>query len=250
MVLTAHLGWARGWLLGGLLALSLLLGGCSRQQLYTDLKERDANEMIAVLQSANIAASKADQGKENWAVEVPQADFARAVAVLRAQGLPRPQFDSLGTVFKKGGFGDNSTDAHARYVHARQQELTAALHKIDGVVDASVELSIPEKERLLETAESPSASVLVKYRPGSNIQSRAADIKSLVASGIEGLTYDRVNVVMFRAEEPSFAATEPATVNWPLILILGLAALLATAGLLGYRRRGSTTIRDLVERQR
>ncbi len=241
--------WARAWLLCCALVLALLLGGCSSQQLYTDLRERDANEMIAALQTANIEGTKVSQGKQLWTVEVPQGDFARAVAVLRSAGLPRPQFDTLGSVFKKGGLGDNATDAHARYVHARQQELTAALHKIDGVLDASVELSIPEKDRLLETPVQPSASVLVKYRPGSNIQARAGDIKSLVASGIEGLAYDRVNVVMFRAEEASLAPPAGSPVNWMAVVALAVAALLGIAGALGYLRRGGRG-RMLVERGR
>lgn len=238
---------ARALLLAVALALILTLSGCSKQQLYTDLRERDANEMIAALQSANIGAAKVSQGKQLWTVEVEQGDFSRAVAVLRNEGLPRPQFDTLGSVFKKGGFGDNATDAHARYVHARQQELTSALHKIDGVVDASVELSIPEQDRLLESPAQPSASVLVKYQPGSNIQGRAADIKSLVASGIEGLSYDRVNVVMFRAEEPMLAAQEGGGMNWTAILGLVAAALLAAVGVAGHlRRRGGSRV--LVER--
>lgn len=238
---------ARALLLAVALALALTLSGCSKQQLYTDLRERDANEMIAALQSANIGAAKVSQGKQLWTVEVQQGEFARAVAVLRNEGLPKPQFDTLGSVFKKGGFGDNATDAHARYVHARQQELTSALHKIDGVVDASVELSIPEQDRLLENPAQPSASVLVKYQPGSNIQGRAADIKSLVASGIEGLSYDRVNVVMFRAEGPMLAAQEAEGMNWTAILGLVAAALLAAVGVLGHlRRRGGSRV--LVER--
>lgn len=232
--------WSR-WVRAGVIAPVLLLAACGQEKLYTGLTEGEANELIAALQTASIEAGKADQGKEKWAVEVAQGDFARAVAVLRAQGLPRPQYDTLGTVFKKSGFGDNTTEARARYIHARQQELMQALRKIDGVTDTSVELSLPEKDRFAENPVQPSASVLVKYRAGSNLQSRAGDIKSLVANGVEGLTYDRVNVVMFRAEESApVTFNDGGTALWSILGVLA-ALVLGLLGFMGYRKGGRTT---------
>lgn len=227
----------RLWLAAGLGMLLLMLTACGQQQLYTGLSEGEANELISALQTADVPVSKIDQGKEKFAVEVDEGEFARAMAVLKAQGLPRPHYDNLGTVFKKSGFGDNTTEAQARYIHARQQELMQALRKIDGVVDTSVELSIPAKDRFAEQQVAPSASVLVKYRPDANLQSRSADIKALVANGVEGLTYDRVNVVMFRADEAPQPVARNGGLGW-VSFGLGLFALvLATIGVLGYRRR-------------
>lgn len=229
--------WVRLWLAACLGAVLLLLTACGQQQLYTGLSEGEANELISALQTADIGVDKVDQGKGLWAVEVAEGDFPRAVAVLKAQGLPRPKYDNLGTVFKKSGFGDNTTEAQARYVHARQQELMQALRKIDGVVDTNVELSIPAKDRFAEQQTQPSASVLVKYRPDTNLQSRAADIKALVANAVEGLPYDRVNVVMFRADEAPAPVRQGGAWGWGSALVALIALALGAAGVLGYRRR-------------
>jgi len=227
----------RGWLMLVACAFLLLLAGCGRQALYSELSEPEANELIAALQSAEITAGKVDQGKAKFTVEVDEGDFARAVSVLRAQGLPKPKYDNLGTVFKKSGFGDNSTEAHARFVHAKQQEMMNAIRKIDGVVDTSVELSIPQQDRLVDQPPLPSASVLVKYRPGSNLQARASDIKGLIANGVESLTYDRVNVVMFRADEPAPPARTSIDIPWATGLVVVLALLIGGTGLYGLRQR-------------
>jgi len=228
----------------------LFLAGCGEQQLYTELDEREANELVAALQTAEIAATKSPHGKEGWAVAVAPGDFARAVSVLRAQGLPRPAFDTLGTVFKKGSFGNDPTEAHARYIYARQQELTAALRKIDGVVDASVQLSLPQADRLAEEPQPASASVLLKYRPGADLQSRAGDIKALVANGVEGMTYDRVNVALFRAEELAVPAQGGLSPSFsPTWLLVPLALILGALGVMGLRRRKRAP-RALVARER
>lgn len=240
----------RAWLLALLGAVSLLLAGCGEQELYTKLDEREANELIAALQTADIAATKTQGGKEGYAVSVAQGDFARAVSVLRAQGLPRPKYDTLGTVFQKGSFGNDPTEAHARYIYARQQELTGALRKIDGVVDASVQLSMPQADRLADEPQPASASVLIKYRPGVDLQSRASDIKALVANGVEGMAYDRVNLSLFRAEELAAPAprgfAEGLSARW---LLLPLALLLGVLGVLGLRRRARTP-HKLIPRER
>lgn len=227
----------RGWLIVVVFAMLLLLAACGRQALYSGLSEPEANELIAALQTADIEAGKVDQGKEKFAVEVSDGDFARAVSVLRTQGLPKPQYDNLGTVFKKSGFGDNSTEAHARFIHAKQQEMMNAIRKIDGVVDTSVELSIPQKDRLVDQPTPPSASVLIKYRPGSNLQARASDIKGLVANGVEALTYDRVNVVMFRADDPAPSVRGSIDVPWATVLVVLIALIIGGAGLYGLRQR-------------
>ena len=96
-----------------MIGLALLLAACGRAELYSKLTEGQANEMIAVLQSAGITASKADEGEKGWTLSTGQGDFARAVDVLHAQGLPREEFATLGTVFKKEGFVSSPTEERA-----------------------------------------------------------------------------------------------------------------------------------------
>jgi type III secretion protein J len=80
---------------GGLLL--ALLVGCSSQELYGQLSERQANEMVAVLRSAGIDAEKqSHEGK--FSVLTAKSDFPQAVRTLNAQGYPRESYDSMGKV--------------------------------------------------------------------------------------------------------------------------------------------------------
>jgi len=214
------------------LILPLLLTACGGQEIYKGLSERESNEMVAVLKTAGIDAEKSVGEKNTWGVTVESASFARAVDVLRANGLPREQFDTLGTVFKKEGFTSSPLAERARLIYGLSQELTHTISEIDGVIQARVHLTMPEADPLSRTAEPSAASVFVKYRPGFDLRNQTGAIKSLVTNSIEGLTYDRVNVVMVAAK-PVQVAPEPTVIGSGLAIFGGVAALVGAA-LLGW----------------
>ena len=179
---------------------ALTLSGCGRQEVYGKLTENAANEMVAVLSQAGIQASKVQGEKENWSITVSQGDFAKAVETLRAQGLPHENFDNLGTVFKKEGFTSTPLEERARLIYGLSQELSRTISDIDGVVQARVHLTMPEADPLSREAKPSAASVFVKYRTGFDLRSQTGAIKALVTNAIDGLTYDRVSVVMVPAQ--------------------------------------------------
>lgn len=174
----------------------LLLMACSQQNLYSNLSETQANDMVAVLLDAGIDASKTPADKEQWQVSVSQNQFARAVEVLKSNGFPRKDFDSLGSIFKKEGFASSPLEERARLNYGMSQELSNSIRNIDGVIEARVHLTMPEPDPLSKEAKPASASVFVKYRPGFDLRSETGSIKSLVTNAVEGLTYDRVSVIM------------------------------------------------------
>ena len=238
--------------LPALVGLSLLLAGCSRADLYSKLSEGQANDMIAVLQSAGISANKQDNGEAGWSVSTGQGDLARAIAVLHAQGYPREDFASLGTVFKKEGFVSSPTEERARLNYGMSQELAHTLSDIDGVVQARVHLALPQNEPLSDQKQPASASVFIKYRPGTNIDAQIGKIKALIVNSVEGLSYDNVSVETFAAEPPPGATASAsqgvvaASLSYivvPLLLLLALP--------LGYPalRRWQQRRRALVRRE-
>lgn len=178
----------------------LALAGCGKAELYADLAEPQANEMIAVLQNAGIDASKSPLKEGRWSVAAPEGDFARSVAILRAQGLPRDDFANLGDLFKKEGFVSSPIEERARLIHGLSQELAHTISDIDGVVQARVHLAMPQPDPLNQTQKPASASVFIKYRPGVNMLPHTGQIKALAVNAIEGLAYDRVSVVLFPAQ--------------------------------------------------
>ena len=219
-----------------LLVLALLLVGCSKQELHTGLGENQANDMVAVLQNAGIDADKSAGEKGKFSVSVSNGDFARAVDVLRANGLPRDDYASLGTVFQKGTYNSSQAEEHARLTYALQQELTNTISQIDGVVEARVHLNLPQKEALSDTRQPASASVFVKYRPGYDLSTKTGQIKTLVQNSVADLTPDNISVMMERSKsipmaKKSFYQSGLITL---LVTLAGLAAL-AALGLGVYR---------------
>jgi type III secretion protein J len=213
----------------------LLVAACSQQDLYTDLSETQANDMVAALLDAGIEAGKTSADKGKWKISVPQAQFARAVDVLKSNGFPRKDYETLGTIFKKEGFASSPLEERARLNFGISEELSHSIREIDGVVEARVHLTMPEPDPLSKDAKPASASVFVKYRPGFDLQSETGAIKSLITNGVEGLTYDRVSVIM----TPSRATPRDTRGDTDVSSLLGVRLLigLIALALIGFAGR-------------
>jgi type III secretion protein J len=230
-------------------ALPMLLAACSGHELYSQLTERQANEMVAALRSAGIDAEKTSQ-EGHFSVLTARGDFTRAVQVLNAQGLPREAFDSMGKIFKREGFVSTPLEEHARLLHAMSQEISNTLANIDGVVTARVHLVVPERNPLADKPLPAAASVFIKHRPDKDLSAQTAQIKALVVNSIEGLAYDNVTVALFPAElmptdgakaaraDADPVAARGASLQTPLLSgsLVGAVAL-GGGGLLWLRRR-------------
>jgi len=220
------------------LALAALLSACGDQTLYAKLDERQANDMVSALRLANVPAQKQSR-EDGFEVLTAEADFARAVQILKAQGLPREDFDSLGKVFKREGFVSTPVEERARLMHALSQELSRTLTSIDGVLQARVTLVVPERHPLSDRVQPSSASVMIKHRPGLNIDALLPKVRALVVNSVEGLPYESVSVVAFAAEATPTAAPVPEaqpSAALALAFTLGTASL-GGAGALAWRRR-------------
>jgi type III secretion protein J len=182
-----------------LLLATALLGGCGKDPLYSKLDEQQANEMLAVLVGAGIDASKTPV-EDGWSIEVARSGVPEAMRVLKAEGYPHENFQSLGEVFRKEGFVSTPLEERARLLHALSQELSRTVSAIDGVVVARVHLAIPERNPMSEEKPLSSASVFIKHKPGSQVVNKVASIKALIVNSVEGLPYDNVTVTFFASE--------------------------------------------------
>lgn len=188
--------WAR---LAVVLLAALLLSACEAE-LYNNLDQRQANEIVAALQQRGIAAQRMAVKGGQYSVVVDKGRFAEAVNILKEAGLPKQEFQSMGQVFKKDGLVSSPTQERAQMIFALSQELSRTVSEIDGVLSARVHLVLPENDPLRQQLVPSSASVFIRHRSNAPVGNLVPQVKMLVANGVAGLSYDKVSVVLVPVE--------------------------------------------------
>ena len=190
-----------------LAAACFVLSGC-KAELFSDLSEREANQVVAALMSVGIPASKSASRGDGVTVLVDESRFAEAIEILNAKGLPSDQYDSFGDVFQKDGLVSSPIEERARYIYALSQELSRTIAQIDGVLSARIHVVLPETDMLGRDFKPSSASVFIRHLEDARIAKFTSQVRLLVANSIEGLVYDNVTVVAVPAETQEIAASE------------------------------------------
>jgi type III secretion protein J len=177
----------------------LLLLGC-KVSLYSELSEKEGNEILAVLLDGNIPATKIANKDNLISIQINSNDVSRAINLLKSYGYPKEKYTSMGTIFAKDGLISSPVEEKARYTYSMSQELAATLSLIDGVIQARVHVVLPqESDGLSDTKYPSSASVFIKYTQELDLSGFVAKVKTLVANSIEGLTIDKITVSLFLA---------------------------------------------------
>ena len=188
--------WATVW------GVMFLLAACTGKiELIAAVPEAESNEVLSALLNAGLHADR-KLGKEGMvSVLIAPEEVARALDVLRAQGLPREKTPRMGDVFKKEGLISSPLEEKARFLFSLSQELENTLVRIDGVVSARVHVVLPESPKLGEEGSvQASAAVFIKHRPEFNLTPLLPQIRKLVLYSIPNLAPDRVSVVLVPAQ--------------------------------------------------
>ncbi|GGE35980.1 EscJ/YscJ/HrcJ family type III secretion inner membrane ring protein [Agaricicola taiwanensis] len=222
------------------LLVGFFLSAC-KVDLYTNLDERQANEMTSVLMENGISASRAAGQGESITIQVEETQFAQAVEILKQAGLPRQEFASLGTVFQQDGLVASPMQERAQMIYALSQELSQTVSDIDGVVSARVHLVLPENDPLKQNLMPSSASIFIRHHASAPIQDLVPQIKMLVANGVAGLSYDKVSTILVPvttaydapAKGAGLAGSSGSFFGSGLILYITLGVLIVAGALIG-----------------
>ncbi|MEI8365227.1 MAG: type III secretion inner membrane ring lipoprotein SctJ [Parachlamydiaceae bacterium] len=216
-----------------------LLTGCeSRKIIVNSLDERDANEILVFLSGKNIDAIKVQSAPSGaagggskvilWDISVNANQGLDAMAYLNQAGLPRRRSYNLLDIFTGAGLVPSEMEQKIRYQTGLAEQIASTIRKIDGVLDAEVQISFPEEDPLnpTEKKQKITASVWIKHNgvlddPNSHLSTK---IKRLVAASVPGLDYDNVTVVGERARfsELSFGTQPSSTEDKAYVSIWGL----------------------------
>ncbi len=216
--------------LGIVLAATLFLAGC-QSELYSNLQEREVNEMISVLAVNGIEASRSTDGKGAFSISVDRGDFSTAIAKLSEKGLPRENFGSLGKIFNSEKLVSTPFEERARFMHALNEELSNSISRINGVVSARVHLMVPEDNPFVDDKTPPRASVFIYQEAGKDLRPQIPTIKNLIVNSLDNLEYSFVEVALFEDNTSATATTSKRSVAsfgngiWNVFLLVILGAI-------------------------
>jgi type III secretion protein J len=206
----------------------LVLAGC-KTDLYSNLTEVEANEMMAILMSNGVPAQKALVG-EGFTISVEESDLLSAIALLNDRGYPRNTRQSIGDIFQKSGIMSSPFEERVRYIYALSEDVAATLSQIDGVVTARVHIVQPPEPSLGQPVQPSSAAVFIRHRPEVDLDFFVPQIRRLVSSSIQGLEYSAVTVVLAEAA-PTETFVPPSRDETTVEVLPGLAIREADSGL-------------------
>lgn len=194
-----------------LLLMAGFLTSCeSKRTIVNGLDEKEANEIMVFLSTRGIDANKQQAATEGaggkavlWNISVDSSRGNEAMALLNQVGLPRRRGQNLLGIFSNVGLVPSGMQEKIRFQAGLAEQIGSTIRKIDGVLDADVQISFPDEDPLNPNApkQKITASVYVKHSgilddPNAHLISR---IKRLVASSVNGLDYDNVTVIGDRA---------------------------------------------------
>ena len=168
-------------------------------ELYSKLDEQEGNEMLALLLQHDISSRKRPEKDNMVSLEVDSRRIPEAMELLRKNGYPKDKFSTFKELFDADKLIATPFEDRTRYTYGLSQELADTLSRVDGVMTARVHLVLPAEHD--EDAEVvASAAVFIKHNPNYDMEEHIPKIKSVVASGIESIEYEAVNVALFPAE--------------------------------------------------
>lgn len=209
-----------------LIAALLLFTGCeTNRTIINDVDEREANEIIVYLASKGISADKVasstptgagGEAANLWSIAVEPTKTTEAMALLNQIGLPRRMGTDLLTLFSKKGIMTSEKEETIRYQAGLAQQIANMIKKIDGVIEADVQLSFPTETATIvpgmtaAPVQRVTAAVYVKHQgilddPNSHLITK---IKRLVSGSVTGLDINDVTVISDRSRFTDITLSE------------------------------------------
>ncbi len=159
--------------------------------LYSDLSQTDAGAVVNRLKELKIAYRL-----EGNSISIAPASQVHELRLsLASEGLPKT--GSVGfELFDGTNFATTTLGEVVKKQRALQGELERTIMSLDAVLAARVHISQPEKTIFAKQAQDPGASVLLKLKPGSELDKRQIrGIANFVATGVEGLKPENVTII-------------------------------------------------------
>lgn len=198
------IGSSAAVLIIGLVVLILLAGRPHYSPLYTNLNSEDAAAIVNKLKELNVPYQLADAGST---ILVPSEKVYELRLQLASAGLP--QGGGVGfEIFDRTSYTITEMVQKVNYRRALEGELARTISQFDQIERAKVHLAIPSPELYIEEEKEPTASVVLKLKPGKTLsEEQIRGIIHLVSRSVEGLKMENIDVIDFKGNVLSEAVT-------------------------------------------
>lgn len=161
--------------------------------LYSGLEPQEAGIIIDKLKSSKIPYRIKEGGKM---ISVPYDKVDEVRLNFAKEGLPQ---SGVGyEIFDKKTWGISDFVQKINYKRALEGELTRTIKEMEEIEFARVHLVLPEERLFRENQKEPSASVLIKLKPGLDLSSlQVQGMAWLLAHSIEGLSLSNISIIDF-----------------------------------------------------
>lgn len=181
------------------LLLLVVAVGCGQVDLNHELSEADADEILVLLSTNGIDATKTKeivQQRTTWKISVAARHAAKARELLIQHNMPRKRSAGLAEVYKDKGLIPSPDEQKARFLLALKGEIINSLERLPNIIDADVVLNVPDQPVFgTEKVQRPTGSVVLRARPGGE-PIREDKIQQFIANAVEGMDPRDVAVII------------------------------------------------------
>lgn len=185
-------------------SLSALASACAQETVVQDLNEKEANQIVEALAKANLDPTKlrvAEGRNVSYSVTVPGGSKIEAYRTLNQNELPRRRDNGYKEVFQAQSLIPSSAEERAKAQSALEGEIEGQLKLIDDVLDARVQIVMPEESALRTTQDQKpptTASATIKFQPDGQGRSPVPErtVAAIISRSVEGLSPDNVFVML------------------------------------------------------
>ena len=161
--------------------------------LYSGLAEGDAASIVEKLKDDKIAYSIGDDGKT---IRVSPPEVVHDLRLsLASAGLPKGGNHGF-ELLDNAKLGLTGFMERIAFLRGQQGELERTIQAIDAVKSVRVHITSPERSSFVKRDVLPTASVLLRLKPGSELTTlQVRGIANLVSNSVERLTPDNVTIL-------------------------------------------------------
>ncbi|MGE6378058.1 flagellar basal-body MS-ring/collar protein FliF [Peribacillus muralis] len=175
-------------------AASILTTRTTLVPLYSNLTPSETGSIKENLDSQGIKNEITENGTT---IKVPEESVDTLKVELAAEGIPDSGNIDYSFFSQSAGIGMTENEFNVIKLDSMQTELASLIKKIDGVEDASVMITLPDKGVFVsDTAGEASASIVLNTKPGYKFEENQIDsLYHLVSKSVPNLPTDNIVIM-------------------------------------------------------